>query len=203
MLEEVGADYRLVRVIREAGKVEPPEFETLTPHRRVPVLVDGDLVLYESAAIVMHLCDSPPGGRTRAGGRDARAGALVPLADVPHEHGPGGVHGLLLPGALRRIRRAPATSATPRAAGRSPACATSSKASSPRRPVPPRRALHERRPLPLHAHPLGPAGRAEVVGRAGARRALTGCSASAPRSSACASSRASTRGRRLSRVSAG
>jgi glutathione S-transferase len=60
MLEEVGAEYRLVRVERTDGRVSPPEFEGMSPHGRVPVLVDGDVVLYESAAIVMHLCDAHP-----------------------------------------------------------------------------------------------------------------------------------------------
>lgn len=60
VLEEAGADYRLVRVRREDGRVEPPEFARLSPHGRVPLLVDGDLVMSESAAIVMHLCDLHP-----------------------------------------------------------------------------------------------------------------------------------------------
>ncbi len=60
VLEEVGADYRLVRVRKGDGGIEPPELELLNPHRRVPVLVDGDLVLYESVACVMHLCDTHP-----------------------------------------------------------------------------------------------------------------------------------------------
>jgi glutathione S-transferase len=60
VLEEAGADYELVRVKREDGRVEPPEFAGLSPHGRVPALVDGDLVLHESAAIVMHLSDAFP-----------------------------------------------------------------------------------------------------------------------------------------------
>jgi glutathione S-transferase len=59
-LEEAGADYRLVRVKREEGVVEPPEFATHSPHGRVPLLIDGELVLHESAAIVMHLSDAYP-----------------------------------------------------------------------------------------------------------------------------------------------
>ena len=31
-LEEVGAEYRLPRVVREDGKVEPAEFRKLSPH---------------------------------------------------------------------------------------------------------------------------------------------------------------------------
>jgi glutathione S-transferase len=60
VLEEVGAEYRLIRVTTQDGRIDPPELERLNPHRRVPVLVDGDLVLYESAACVMHLCDVNP-----------------------------------------------------------------------------------------------------------------------------------------------
>lgn len=59
-LEEAGADYTLIRVTREEGAVEPPEFAALSPHGRVPLLIDGDLVLHESAAIVMHLSDAYP-----------------------------------------------------------------------------------------------------------------------------------------------
>ncbi len=74
VLEEVGAEYRLVRVSREDGKVEPPEFVGLSPHGRVPVLVDFTLVLHESAAIVMHLSDSyPAAGLAPALGTSERA----------------------------------------------------------------------------------------------------------------------------------
>lgn len=60
VLEEVGAPYRLIRVTRNGGRIDPPELARLNPHRRVPVLVDGDLVVYESAACVMHLSDLHP-----------------------------------------------------------------------------------------------------------------------------------------------
>lgn len=60
LLEEVGAPYRLVRVTKEDGKVDPPELERLNPHRRVPTMVDGDLVLYEAIACAMHLADTHP-----------------------------------------------------------------------------------------------------------------------------------------------
>lgn len=74
LLEELGLEYRLRRVEREEGRVSPPDFVGLSPHGRVPVLVDGDLVLHESAAIVMHLSDvhaeaglaPEPGARERA-----------------------------------------------------------------------------------------------------------------------------------------
>jgi glutathione S-transferase len=60
LLEEVGAGYRLVRVVKEDGRVEPPELVRLNPHLRVPTMTDGDLVMYESAACIMHLSDRYP-----------------------------------------------------------------------------------------------------------------------------------------------
>lgn len=58
LLEEVGAEYRLHRVVKEDGRVDPPELARLNPHLRVPTAVlDGGLVMYESAALVMHLSD--------------------------------------------------------------------------------------------------------------------------------------------------
>jgi glutathione S-transferase len=59
-LEEVGAEYRLVRVFKQHGKIEPAELGRLNPHRRVPTMVDDGLVMYESAACVMHLSDLHP-----------------------------------------------------------------------------------------------------------------------------------------------
>jgi glutathione S-transferase len=61
-LEEAGAEYRLVRVERdETGEVvHPPGYRELNPHGRVPTARFGDQVLYESAAIVMHVSDSYP-----------------------------------------------------------------------------------------------------------------------------------------------
>lgn len=59
--EEAGAPVELVRVQRENGvTVSPADYLTLNPHGRVPALVDGDLRLYESAAIVLHVGDRHP-----------------------------------------------------------------------------------------------------------------------------------------------
>lgn len=75
VLEEAGAEYRLVRVVKADGRVtEPAGYERLNPHNRVPTLVDGSLVLYESAACVMHLSDSfPSAGLAPALGTPERA----------------------------------------------------------------------------------------------------------------------------------
>lgn len=37
------------------GGLDTPEFGTMNPHRKVPVLRDGDLVMWESAAILRYL----------------------------------------------------------------------------------------------------------------------------------------------------
>ena len=37
-----------------------PDYLRLNPNGLIPVLTDGDLVLYETAAIVLHLCDTHP-----------------------------------------------------------------------------------------------------------------------------------------------
>ena len=57
LLEEIGADYELVLVDRNKNEHKSPAYLKLNPAGRIPVLVDGDLVLYESAAICLHLAD--------------------------------------------------------------------------------------------------------------------------------------------------
>lgn len=60
VLEEIGVPYRRVLVDRAVGAHKTPEFLRLNPNGRIPVLVDGDHVLYETAAIDLHLCDAHP-----------------------------------------------------------------------------------------------------------------------------------------------
>lgn len=59
-LEEIGADYRLIETEIAKDKPRDPEFLKLNPNGWVPVLVDGDLVIHEAAAIVMYLADRHP-----------------------------------------------------------------------------------------------------------------------------------------------
>ena len=60
VLEEIGAPYEPVLVDTKAGAHKRPDYLKLNPNGRVPTLVDGDQVVYESAAIVMHLADKHP-----------------------------------------------------------------------------------------------------------------------------------------------
>jgi glutathione S-transferase len=63
VLEEIGVPYERVRVDRAADAHKAPEYLRLNPNGLLPTLVDGDFVLYETAAIVLHLCDANPQAR--------------------------------------------------------------------------------------------------------------------------------------------
>jgi glutathione S-transferase len=60
LLEELGVPFELKRVDRENNAHKSPAYLKMNPNGLIPVLVDGDLVLYESAAIVLHLVDTHP-----------------------------------------------------------------------------------------------------------------------------------------------
>lgn len=60
LLEELGLDYELVFVDRERGAHREPGYLQLNPAGRIPVYEEGDLVIFETAAICMHLCDTHP-----------------------------------------------------------------------------------------------------------------------------------------------
>jgi glutathione S-transferase len=60
MLEEIGAPYEVVRLSIEGGDTKKPAYLAINPNGTVPTLVDGDLVIYESAAICQYLADKFP-----------------------------------------------------------------------------------------------------------------------------------------------
>ncbi|WP_437893647.1 glutathione S-transferase family protein [Sorangium sp. So ce124] len=59
-LQELGVDFETVQVNLRAGENRRPEFLKLNPAGKLPVLVDGDLVLTESVAIVLYLAEKYP-----------------------------------------------------------------------------------------------------------------------------------------------
>ncbi|MET3723561.1 glutathione S-transferase family protein [Sphingomonas trueperi] len=70
-LEELGLDYDLHAVNIRKGEQKLPDFIALNPNAKVPVLVDNDLVLTESAAILVFLAEKtgkllPATGEARA-----------------------------------------------------------------------------------------------------------------------------------------
>ena len=65
LLEELGAAFTLKLVDRTQGAHKTPAYLALNPNGLIPVLVDArfepPLVLYETAAICLHLLDTHPG----------------------------------------------------------------------------------------------------------------------------------------------
>lgn len=71
LLREIGAPFELTLVDRAVNAQKSPAYLKLNPNGTIPVLVDGDLVLHEAAAILLHLCDTHPQSN------------LAPLAGTP------------------------------------------------------------------------------------------------------------------------
>ena len=59
LLEEIGEPYELVR-LKLGTDNKTPAYLKINPNGSVPTLVDGDLVLFESAAICQYLADRHP-----------------------------------------------------------------------------------------------------------------------------------------------
>jgi len=54
-LGELGLDYEFVATGGDAGGLQSPAFLALNPNGRVPLLVDGELAVWESHAILRYL----------------------------------------------------------------------------------------------------------------------------------------------------
>ena len=76
-LEHKALPYDLKVLSFSAGDTRKPEFLALNPRHEVPVLVDGDFVLYESNAIVEYLDEAYPGRGAPLFPGDARQRALI------------------------------------------------------------------------------------------------------------------------------
>jgi glutathione S-transferase len=74
VLEEIGLDYELV-LTRPGMDTRAAEFARLNPNRKIPVLVDGEVVLSESMAINFYLAERY-GGDLLPEGTAARARVL-------------------------------------------------------------------------------------------------------------------------------
>ena len=75
LLEELQAPFRLRLVDRDVGAHKAPDYLKLNPNGLIPVMIDGDLVLYENAAILLHLADT-----------HAAAGLAPPLGTAARAH---------------------------------------------------------------------------------------------------------------------
>jgi glutathione S-transferase len=63
LLHEIGVPFELVRVDRTQDAHKSAAYLQLNPNGLIPVLQDGPLVLYETAAICLHLADTHPAAR--------------------------------------------------------------------------------------------------------------------------------------------
>jgi len=72
-LKELDADFEFVSVNLLAGEHKRTEFLRLNPAGKLPVLVDGDIVIPESAAIVLYLADKYREKGLLPAGLEARA----------------------------------------------------------------------------------------------------------------------------------
>src|SRR5215470_3170421 len=61
MLEEMGNPYQLIEKSTRVDDLHSPEYLKLNPNARIPTLVDGDLVLWESVAINLYLAQKYDG----------------------------------------------------------------------------------------------------------------------------------------------
>ena len=73
LLEELGLAYQAVPVDTRKGEQFAPAFLAVNPNGKVPALVDGDAVVFDSNAILLYLAD--------------KAGRFVPaIADLSLIH---------------------------------------------------------------------------------------------------------------------
>src|SRR6195952_4793390 len=56
-LEEAGLDYEAIPVDTRKGEQFAPDFARLNPNNKVPVIVDGDAVVFDSNAILLYLAE--------------------------------------------------------------------------------------------------------------------------------------------------
>ncbi len=77
VLREIGCRFELVRVDISRGENRAPAYLALNPNARVPTLVHGRKVIYESAAILMYLCEAHPEARLMPLPGDADRGPFL------------------------------------------------------------------------------------------------------------------------------
>ena len=63
-LEEIGEPYEYEYLDLAQGHQKTPEFKVLHPRQKVPLLVDGDAVLWESGAALVYLSQNLCGCNT-------------------------------------------------------------------------------------------------------------------------------------------
>src|ERR1700758_4123870 len=86
MLEECGLPYRVVPVNIGKGDQFKPEFLAISPNNRMPAIVDDDVSVFESGAILLHLAEKS--GQFMPTDRQGRKETLEGLVWEGGESGP-------------------------------------------------------------------------------------------------------------------
>ncbi|MBI3757898.1 MAG: glutathione S-transferase family protein [Deltaproteobacteria bacterium] len=73
VLEEVGAQYQLVKLDLTKGDQKKPDYLRLNPNGKVPTINDDGFILWESNAIIQYLAEKFPTANLLASGAQNRA----------------------------------------------------------------------------------------------------------------------------------
>jgi GST-like protein len=57
MLEECGLDYEIIPIDISKGEQKTPEYLKLNPNGKIPTIVDGEMTIFESGAILIYLAE--------------------------------------------------------------------------------------------------------------------------------------------------
>jgi glutathione S-transferase len=60
MLDEAGVDYELVHIDFDKNEHKSPEFLKINPAGKLPALVDGEVRVFENAALCLYIADKYP-----------------------------------------------------------------------------------------------------------------------------------------------
>ena len=90
VLEEIGAPFELVELDFDRNEHKAAEYLQLNPNGRVPTLIHDGKAIYESAAILLYLCERHPEAKSDAPARLTGARPLSAVAVLLHQHGAGG-----------------------------------------------------------------------------------------------------------------
>ena len=74
-LIEIGAPYKLIEIDADKNEQKSAAYRKLNPHARVPTLIEDGRVMYESAAILLYLCEKHP-----------EAGLMPPVGSPARAH---------------------------------------------------------------------------------------------------------------------
>ncbi len=71
-LEEAGLDYEAIAIDGRLGDQHKPEYQAINPNAKAPSLVDGDVTIFDSNAILLYLAEKtgqflPPAGDANRG----------------------------------------------------------------------------------------------------------------------------------------